>query len=57
MLCLSGFELYSRWVPLVLFVCFRRIERMQIVYKANVDLYMPRTKLNNKGKLCMIMYI
>ena len=49
MLCLNGFELYSRWVPLVLLVCFRRIERMQIVYETNVDFYMRRTKLINKN--------
>ena len=27
MLCLSGFELYSRWVPLILFVFFPRKSR------------------------------
>ena len=34
MLCSSGFELYSRWVPL----CLRRVERLKIVSGTNVDL-------------------
>ena len=39
----------------ILSVCFRRIERLQIVSRTNVDLHMQRTKI--KIKIFMIMYI
>ena len=50
----------SEWVWIaqhVLSVCFRRIERLKIVAGKNVDVHMRWTKLSNKLKLCMILYI
>ena len=42
-------ELYVWIVQHALSVCFRRIERLKIVFETNVDLHIRRTKVINKN--------